>query len=137
MGTPLHYRSLIDLSDALRRREVSSVEVTTALLDRIDAVEPETQSYVTVMAGAAMAQARVVDEDIARGDWRGPLHGVPIALKDLCFTSNAPTTAGMTILKGFVPDYDATVVERLNAAGAVTLVTVARAATGTWATGTR
>jgi amidase len=68
-----------------------------------------------------MAQARAADDEIARGDWRGPLHGVPIALKDLCFTRNAPTTAGMTILKDWVPDYDATVVERLNAAGAVTL----------------
>jgi amidase len=121
MDTPLHYRSLTDLSDALRRRELSSVEVTAALLDRIAATEPQTLSYVTVMADAAMAQARTADEDIARGDWRGPLHGVPIALKDLCFTRNAPTTAGMTILKDFVPGYDATVVERLNAAGAVTL----------------
>ena len=121
MSTPLHYRSLTDLSEALHRRDVSSVEVTSAILDRIAAVEPETLSYVTVMADAAMAQARAADDEIARGDWRGPLHGVPIALKDLCFTRNAPTTAGMPILKDFVPDYDATVVERLNAAGAVTL----------------
>jgi amidase len=121
MSTPLHYWPLTDLSDALRRRELSSIEVTSALLDRIAAVEAQTSSYVTVMPDAAMAQARAADEEIARGDWRGPLHGVPIALKDLCFTKNAPTTAGMTILKDWVPDYDATVVERLNAAGAVTL----------------
>jgi amidase len=121
MSAPLHYRSLIDLSEALRRRELSSVEVTSALLGRIAAIEPQTLSYVTVMADAAMAQARAADEALARGDWRGPLHGVPIALKDLCFTTNAPTTAGMPILRDFVPDYDATVVQRLNAAGAVTL----------------
>ena len=121
MSAPLHYRPLTDLSDALRRRELSSVEVTSALLDRIAVLDPQTRSYVTVMGESAMAQARVADEEIARGDWRGPLHGVPIALKDLCFTKNAPTTAGMTILEGWVPDYDATVVERLNAAGAVTL----------------
>jgi amidase len=121
MSTPLHYRSLLDLSDALRRRELGAVEVTSALLDRIAAVEPQTRSYVTIMAEPAMAQAQAADEEIARGEWRGPLHGVPIALKDLCFTKNAPTTAGMTILKDWVPQYDATIVTRLNAAGAVTL----------------
>jgi amidase len=121
MAPPLHYWSLTNLSGALRRRELSSVEVTSALLDRITALEPQTRSYVTVMTEPAMAQACAADEEIARGDWRGPLHGVPIALKDLCFTKNAPTTAGMTILKDWTPDYDATVVERLNAAGAVTL----------------
>jgi amidase len=121
MSTPLHYRSLVDLSSALRRRKLSSAEVTSALLDRISALDSQTRSYVTVMAEPAMAQARAADEEIARGEWRGPLHGVPIALKDLCFTKNAPTTAGMTILRDWVPDYDATVVERLNAAGAITL----------------
>jgi amidase len=121
MSAPLHYRSLLDLAGALHRRELSSVEVTTALLDRIAVLEPQTLSYVTVMADQALAQARAADEEIARGGWRGPLHGVPIALKDLCFTKNAPTTAGMTILKDWVPEYDATVVERLKAASAVTL----------------
>ncbi len=91
------------------------------MLDRIAALQPQLHSFVTVMADAALAQARVADDEIGCGTWHGPLHGVPIALKDLCFTRNAPTTAGMTILADWVPDYDATVVERLNRAGAVTL----------------
>lgn len=121
MTDALHYWPLTELSDALQRRTVSSVEVTSATLDRIATVDPEIRSYVTVMADQAMEQARAADAEICRGGWRGPLHGVPIALKDLCFTRSAPTTAGMAILADWVPDYDATVVERLNRAGAVTL----------------
>jgi amidase len=119
--TAIHYWTLTELSDALRRREVSSVEVTSALLRRIAALDSQYCSYATVMADAALAQARAADEDIGKGQWRGPLHGVPIAVKDLCFTRNAPTAAGTAILKDWVPDYDATVITRLNEAGAVTL----------------
>jgi amidase len=121
MADPLHHWTLTELSVALRARAVSSVEVTSALLDRITALDCECRSYATVMADAALAQARAADDEIGKGRWRGPLHGVPIAVKDLCFTKNAPTAAGMAILKDWVPDYDATVVTRLNEAGAVML----------------
>ncbi|MDB5392603.1 MAG: hypothetical protein JWM91_109 [Rhodospirillales bacterium] len=121
MNQPLEYWSLLELSGELKRGAISSMEVTAAQLERIAKVDGVYQSYVTVMADRAMAQAEQADTEIARGQWRGPLHGVPIALKDLCFTKMAPTTAGMSIYKDRVPDYDATVVERLDQAGAVTL----------------
>lgn len=117
----LHYLSLMDLSEWLRRRELSPVEVTRAMIDRIAALDGRIGSYVTVLADRAMAQARQAETEIAAGMWRGLLHGVPIALKDLCFTSFAPTSGGMAIHADFVPDYDATVVARLERAGAVTL----------------
>jgi amidase len=121
MVDALHYLTLTELSEALRRRTVSSVEATSHLLNRIAALDSQYRSYATVMADAALAEARAADAEIGNGRWRGPLHGVPIAVKDLCFTKNAPTAAGMAILKDWVPDYDATVVTKLNQAGAVTL----------------
>lgn len=120
-GTGVEYWSLRRLSEALRRREISAVEATGAMLERIAAVDGACQSYVTVTADRALDQARRADTEIARGQWRGPLHGVPIALKDLCFTTYAPTTAGMSIHKDWAPPYDSTVGRRLDQAGAVTL----------------
>lgn len=121
MSQPLEYWSLLQVSDAIHCGRVTSTEVTTAQLDRIARIDGSYRSYVTVLADRALAQAAQADAEIARGQWRGPLHGVPIALKDLCFTTAAPTTAGMAIHRDWVPDYDATVVTRLNRAGAVTL----------------
>jgi amidase len=120
-GTGLEYWSLRRLSEALRRRQISAVEATGAMLDRIAAIDGACQSYVTVTADRALDQARRADAEIARDQWRGPLHGVPIAIKDLCFTTYAPTTAGMSIHKNWVPPYDSTVGRRLDRAGAVTL----------------
>jgi amidase len=112
---------LMSLSARLRRRELSPVEVTSAMLARIEALDGHYLSYRTVLADRAMAQARQAEQDIARGHWRGPLHGVPIAIKDLCQTTFAQTTAGMPIHAGFMAEMDATVVQRLEMAGAVTL----------------
>jgi len=117
----LPFEPLVSLSARLRRREISPVDVTRAMLDRIEAIDGTYMSYRTVLAERAMAQARKAEEEIAQGHWRGPLHGVPIAVKDLCFTTFAPTAGGTTMHAGFVPDYNATVVERLETAGAVTL----------------
>jgi amidase len=117
----LEYWSLLRVSEALRRKELTSVAVTEAMLARIAKLDGTLRSYRTVMAEQARAQAAAADKEIAAGKWRGPLHGVPVAVKDLCFTSNAPTSAGMNIYKDKVPDYDATVVRKLNDAGAVLL----------------
>lgn len=119
--TELHYWSLTDLGTALKARTVSSVEVTTALLARIAALDGGLHSYITVMTEAALARARAADAEMAQGQWRGPLHGVPLALKDLFFTTDAVTTAGMAIYRDHRPAYDATVVDRLRRAGAVLL----------------
>jgi amidase len=108
-------------SRALQKREVSSVALTRTMLSRIAALDPALHAYATVTADLAMAQAARADAEIAAGTQRGPLHGVPIAVKDLCYTAGIPTAGGMVIHQGFRPAHDATVVTRLAAAGAVLL----------------
>jgi amidase len=117
----LHYLELTELAACIRARKISPLEVTRAQLDRIVALDGELGSYVRVMANAAMAQAETAHAEIAAGRYRGPLHGVPIALKDLFWTRNIPTAAGTTIHRDFRPDEDASVVRRLNEAGAIVL----------------
>ncbi|MFN0153303.1 MAG: amidase [Gaiella sp.] len=118
---PLHYWSLTDVAELIAARELLSVDVTQHLLDRIAAVDERLQSYVTVMADQAIASARRADTEIRAGRYRGALHGVPVAVKDLCSTRGVRTMAGTKVLSDFVPDLDATVVARLEAAGAVVL----------------
>ena len=118
-GTPddLVRMSAADLAGALQRSEVSSAEVTAAHLDRIAAVEGAVHAFLHVAADEAMATARDVDARRAAGAELHPLAGVPIAVKDVVVTRGLPTTAGSRILEGWVPPYDATLVERLKAAG--------------------
>lgn len=116
-----HYDSLSDVAKLIEAKEVSPVEVTRQLLDRIAALDGELHSYVTVMADQALASARNAESEIQAGRYRGPLHGMPIGVKDLCYTRGVPTMAGTTVLSDFVPDYDATVVAKLRSAGAVIL----------------
>jgi amidase len=93
--------------------------VTDSTLRRIEKLDPQLKSYAFVSADSAMQAARAADADITRGDYKGVLHGVPIGVKDVCYTVDAPTAAGTTIFRDFRPSYDATVVARLRAAGAV------------------
>lgn len=115
----LHYWPLTRLADAIRARRVSSLDVTTAVLDRIARLEPRLKAFVTVTAEQARKQAAALDAELAAGRVRGPLHGVPIGVKDLCATRGVPTSGGGTVLREWRPDFDAVVVERLEAAGAV------------------
>jgi amidase len=121
MALDLPYQSLTSVSDLIRRKRLSSAEVTEALLRRITELDARYRSYATVLSERARNQATAADAEIARGLWRGPLHGVPIAVKDLCYTTFAPTSAGTRIFKSFVPSFNATVVERLEDAGAILL----------------
>jgi amidase len=121
VATDLHYLELTELAARIKTREVSPVMVTRALLDRIASLDGALGSYALVMADVAMAQAKAAEAEIAAGRYRGPLHGVPIAVKDLCRTQGVPTAAGMAIYKNYCPDEDATVVHRLKQAGAVLL----------------
>jgi amidase len=121
MPSDLHYLSLDEVARRLKARELSSVELTGAMLDRIGKVDPGLKSYATVTADRALADAARLDADAVSGAWRGPLHGVPIAVKDLCNTEGVATAAGMEIHRGNVPSRDATVVARLKRAGAVIL----------------
>jgi aspartyl-tRNA(Asn)/glutamyl-tRNA(Gln) amidotransferase subunit A len=106
-------------ADGLAAGEFSAVELLEATLARAAETEPAVHAYVRPMAESARREAAVADAERRRGRWRGPLHGIPIGVKDLCHTAGVATEAGSRVLEGFVPDRDATVVERLRAAGAV------------------
>jgi amidase len=121
MTEPLHYQTITELSGLIKSREISPVEVTEAQLARIEALDGKLKSYATVMADQAMAEARAAEAEIAGGTYRGPLHGVPVAVKDLCYTTGVRTMGGTAVLADHVPDFDATVVTRFKEAGAVML----------------
>jgi amidase len=114
-------KPLMEVAGLIKKREVSPVELTQAMLDRISAYDSKLYSYLTVTSELALQQARAAEQDITKGAYRGPLHGVPIAVKDLCYTKGVRTTCASKILADWKPDYNATVVEKLNAAGAVLL----------------
>ena len=121
MPSDLHYLSLDEVARRLKARKLTSVELTRSMLDRIGKVDPKLGSYATLTADRALADAAHLDAETAAGTSRGPLHGVPIAVKDLCNTEGIATAAGMDIHRGNVPSRDATVVKRLKQAGAVIL----------------
>ncbi|MGH2614595.1 MAG: amidase [Thermomicrobiales bacterium] len=110
---------ITEASDLLRRRIVSAVELTEATLQRMEATEPVVHAYALVLAERARRAAYQADREAAQGRWRGPLHGIPLAVKDICYMQDLPNEAGSRVLAGFVPGYDATVVQRLENAGAV------------------
>ncbi|MDP6872426.1 MAG: amidase [Alphaproteobacteria bacterium] len=121
MDDTLHYRTILELSSLIEAGELSPVTLTEAMLARIEALDGRLKSYATVMAESAMAEARAAEAEIAHGRYLGPLHGIPIAVKDLCYTAGVRTMGGCAVLAEHVPDYDATVVRRLRHAGAVLL----------------
>jgi amidase len=116
-----HYLELTELAARIQTREISPTAATRALLDRIASRDANLHSYALVMADVAMAQAEAAEAEIAAGRYRGPMHGVPVAVKDLCWTKGYPTAAGMAIHKDYCPQDDATAVRRLKDAGAVLL----------------
>ncbi|MDQ2914798.1 MAG: amidase family protein, partial [Chloroflexota bacterium] len=113
--------ALEEAAALVRDRHVSPVELTEACLARIEAVEPRLNAFVTVTADLARAQAREAEGEIVKGRYRGPVHGIPVAVKDLFATKGIRTTAGSKILADWIPDEDATVVRKLREAGAVLL----------------
>ncbi|MCB8881179.1 amidase [Acidisoma cellulosilytica] len=121
MTTPMEFASLTSVSDRIRLGALTSAQLTQAMLDRIAALDPIYRSFTTVLADRAIMRAEQADAEIARGQWRGPLHGVPIAVKDLCNTVFAPTGAGTKLFRDWIPGHNATVVDRLEQAGAVIL----------------
>ncbi len=119
--TELHYFNITDLAKLLAARAVSSVEVTEAQLERIALIDGDLQAYASISADSALLEAKRADQEISHGNYRGALHGVPIAVKDLCFIKGTRTMGGTAVLQDFIPDYDATVVAKLREAGAVIL----------------
>jgi amidase len=119
--TDLALTTLTTVAQRLQARDLSPIELTRHLLDRITRLDPHFHSYVTVLDEQALAQARAAEADIVRGRYRGPLHGIPVAVKDLCCTQNIPTTCGAQMFSTWTPTQDSTVVEKLTAAGAILL----------------
>ncbi|WP_321954159.1 amidase [Paraburkholderia bannensis] len=117
----MHFFSISELSSVFRAKKLSPVEVTNHLLDRIESTSSTLAAYVTVTAERARSQARRAEQEMMAGNWRGTLHGVPLAFKDIFFSDFAPTTAGGLVHKNFLPSFSSTTITRLEAAGAITL----------------
>ena len=118
-GDELAYLSAAEQGHRIRRREISPTELTGAYLDRIERWNPLLNAFITVTAERALEAARGAEAEIVAGRYRGPLHGIPYGVKDQMFTAGVRTTAASRILADFVPDHNAHVVDRLDAAGAV------------------
>jgi amidase len=110
-----------DLARRIRRRELSAADVVEAHLTQIDRVNPKVNAVVTLVAEEALRQARAADDALARGEDVGPLHGLPVAHKDMALTAGIRTTFGSPVLRDFVPSEDSLIVERLQQAGAITI----------------
>jgi len=120
-ASPMTTTSISDLAQCLRRREISPVEITKECLRRIEKLNPVLNAFITVTAESALVESRTAEDEILRGRWRGPLHGIPIALKDMIDTAGVRTTAASALYRDRIPDQDAEVVRRLREAGAVIL----------------
>jgi aspartyl-tRNA(Asn)/glutamyl-tRNA(Gln) amidotransferase subunit A len=121
MSVELLSASLSDKTAQIRRKTISASELVALYLDRTRQLDPRLGAYLTVCADRARADAQALDDAVARGESVGPLAGIPVALKDVLVTRDLETTAGSQILRGWKPPYDATVVEKLRAAGAIVL----------------
>jgi aspartyl-tRNA(Asn)/glutamyl-tRNA(Gln) amidotransferase subunit A len=115
----LGFLGIADLGSRLASRSLSPVELCQALLRRCQRLQPTLNAFITLDAERILVEARVAERELTQGHPRGPLHGVPVAVKDLCWTRGERTTGGSKVLADFVPDEDATVVARLRAAGAI------------------
>ena len=111
--------SLKSLATLIQRQELSPLEVTETVLDRVDKTDRQLNSFITVMRDAALAQAQTAEQEILHGQYRGPLHGIPLAVKDLYYTKGVRTTMGSKVFSDFTPSHDATVITRLRDAGAI------------------
>jgi aspartyl-tRNA(Asn)/glutamyl-tRNA(Gln) amidotransferase subunit A len=123
-GRSVPQLSLLDLSEvsqAVQKKKVSPVELTEACLAQIEKLNPELNAFITVTAESALEEARAAEKEINRKEWRGPLHGIPLAVKDLAETAGVRTTAASRVLQHYVPSEDAEVIRRLRQAGAILL----------------
>src|SRR6266566_4887166 len=117
----LCYLTIIEAAAALRKNDVSPVDLTEATLKRIQAIDSNLHAFITVTADLALQQARQAEQELSAGKDRGPLHGIPIALKDLYATKGIRTTCHSAVLQDWVPDYNATAVTKLADAGTILL----------------
>jgi len=115
------YSSILEIAEKLKKRAISPVELTRDCLERIEKLNSTLNAFITITGNSATAQAGQAEEEIKHGRWRGPLHGVPLALKDIIDTAGVRTTAASALFKDRIPSEDAEVVRRLKDAGAVLL----------------
>src|SRR5262249_26157024 len=113
--------TISEIAPLIRKKQISPLELTNCYFDRIRKLNPTLNAYLALTEEEAMAAARRAEREIAKGNSRGPLHGIPFSIKDNIATKGVTTTAGSKILSDWVPDFDATVVERLKQAGAIIL----------------
>ncbi len=111
--------SAVEMAEAIKARKLSPVEIMEAVLTRIERLNPKVNAYCTLVGDSAREQAREAETMVMKGEKLGPLHGVPVSIKDLIFTKGIRTTGGSRIYQNFIPEQDAVVVERLKAAGAI------------------
>ncbi len=119
--TDLHFLTISEAASLIERRKLSPVALTGAFLDRIAAMDPQLNAYLLVTAEQALDQARVAEAEIMSGNYRGPMHGIPFALKDIYCTNGIRTTSHSRTRADYIPDFDATTVVKLHQAGAVLL----------------
>jgi len=117
----LAFTSIAEIAPRIQKKEVSPLELTQAYLDRIDRLNDEYLAYLTILRDESLAAARSAEQEIVCGQYRGPLHGIPIALKDLFTVKDVRMTCGSKILADHIADSDATVVTRLRQAGTILL----------------
>ena len=120
-STDLHFLTITEAARLIQQRRLSPVDLTRAYLDRIDAIDPQLNAYLLVTADHALAQARAAEAEITAGRYRGPMHGIPFALKDIYCTAGIRTTCHSRTRTDYVPAFDATTVAKLYQAGAVLL----------------
>ena len=113
--------TILQLAEKIRSRELSPTELVRHFLDRVEKLNPRVNAFVTVAGELALRDAQLAESEVVEGHYRGPLHGIPVAIKDICYTKAMPTTASSLILREFVPDDNATVVSRLRQAGAIVI----------------
>ncbi|HLW43797.1 MAG TPA: amidase [Candidatus Acidoferrales bacterium] len=121
MKDELYYLTIAEAAALLRKKKISPVELAKAALERMETLNPRLNAFITITAERALREARAAEREIARGKYRGPLHGIPITLKDNICTEGVRTTAGSRILEKFIPLADADVARKLSLAGAVLL----------------
>jgi aspartyl-tRNA(Asn)/glutamyl-tRNA(Gln) amidotransferase subunit A len=115
----LHYLTIREASNRISRKQLSPVELTQAILARIDQVEPKIHAFITLTREQALESARTAEADIMAGRYRGPLHGIPVAVKDTHYTKGIRSTGASPVLADFIPSFDATIVTKLKSAGAI------------------
>ena len=121
MSNSLHFMTIAEASKLIANKELSPVTLTESFLERIEALDGSLKSYVTLLKDEAINEALVAEKDINNGGYKGPMHGIPIGVKDLYDTKGIRTTGQSKVLENRVPLEDSTVVAKLKSAGAITL----------------